>query len=60
MEKIHPLNNEKEKMKIRNPFKFLPFFTWREDAKKSEKWFWSIIIFSIGIGFLIKSGSISF
>ena len=60
MEKIHPLNNEKEKMKIRNPFKFLPFFTWRDDAKKSEKWFWSIIIFSIEIGFLIKSGSISF
>ena len=47
-------------MKIRNPFKFLPFFTWRDDAKKSEKWFWSIIIFSIGIGFLIKSRFISF
>ena len=43
-------------MKFRNPFKNnIPSHGWRNDATKLEKWIWSMIIFSIGVGFLIYS-----
>jgi len=43
-------------MKFRTPFKNnIPNHGWKDDATKLEKWIWSIIIFSIGIGFLISS-----